>query len=89
MKKTKIIQAFSSIAILIVAVFAEESSNIQKCPDGTINIGSGKIENEHSTLSCQIKNESGDYIFHGPYIEWYPNGNILIKGNYLNGKKDG
>ena len=88
MKKLNLIQITSCLILISIIIFLDPSK-IKDCPKGTQKIGVGKVENEHSILSCQIENHKGEYIFQGPYIEWYPNGNILIKGNYSNNKKDG
>lgn len=37
----------------------------------------------------QKKDSSGNYINHGPYVEWYPDGSLALEGHYRDGRKDG
>ena len=40
-----------------------------------------------NTDNMNKRNEQGQQ--HGPWEEYYPNGNVMYKANYVNGKKHG
>ena len=42
------------------------------------------------TKQCQqVRTTTGQFVNHGEYREWYPNGKLAIEGEYKAGRKHG
>lgn len=55
------------------------------CPPDTQLIGSQKMTQQ----SCSYQDSNGTIIRHGPFIEWYLNGQKSNEGTYDHGKQQG
>lgn len=50
----------------------------------------GTQQLERGDVQCHVKKGlNGEMVKDGPYIEWYPNGQVSMRGEYQDGKKIG
>jgi len=70
-----------AVAVLLAAVACKRGP----CPPDTEIIGSQKMTQQ----SCSYQDSNGRVVRHGPFIEWYVNGQKRDEGRYDHGKQVG
>ncbi|MCI0526983.1 MAG: hypothetical protein L0Y56_05945 [Nitrospira sp.] len=60
-------------------------SDSSLCPSGTEIVGSQQSGEQW----CQKQDKTGNFVKHGPYTAWYPNGLKRAEGVYNDGKMQG
>jgi hypothetical protein len=72
----------SLVLVVLLASFACKSG---PCPPDTELLGSQKTTQQ----SCSYQDSNGRVVRHGPFTEWYVNGQKSNEGTYEHGKQVG
>ena len=73
------------ILAALLALLCVASCRRGPCPPDTQLIGSQKMTQQ----SCSYQDSNGRVVRHGPFIEWYVNGQKSNEGTYEHGKEQG
>lgn len=94
--KAKLIQSMSlCIAVAATPVMAQQSTAAGKsqsirltCPAGTVQKG-GKVSKDQGTFCVKAAQAGNEPVLHGPYIDFWANGQKQSEGQYLDGARSG
>jgi len=74
-----------AIALLLATLLGATACHWGPCPPDTELRGSQRAGQQ----SCEYQDSNGTVVKHGPFIEWYANGNKRSEGRYEHGKRAG
>src|SRR5215204_3764767 len=94
---TKTLLIFSFIFICFTGFAYAQKEKPLRCPKTTVykrvKISAGRPEKTDYFAQfeefCTQRGASRRFVKHGPYWLWGPNGEVIIQGQFVNGKKNG
>ncbi|MEW6055529.1 MAG: hypothetical protein AB1540_02870 [Bdellovibrionota bacterium] len=75
------------VCLLAVPSVLATEGRVHDCPPGTRMAGATPAD--ATARGCQRQDKEGNLIRHGPWTEWYLNGQKQKQGDYFNGKRTG
>ncbi|WP_375757955.1 toxin-antitoxin system YwqK family antitoxin [Corallococcus exercitus] len=77
----------AAVSMVVMATPSLASEVRLSCPEGTVQ--KGKTTQNESVYCIKPNSKPGEQVIHGPYVDFWANGQKQAEGQYLNGFRSG